>query len=161
MKLQEIRRTAIEPALRLLPEGMGGARAEVMLLAIGLQESGFVQRRPDIGPERGFWRARPDDDMVGIVLRHPFSAPLAVAACDARRVPPIEERVFAALEHDDVLAAAFARLLLHSEGERLPPVGEVADAWTLYCRIWRPAQEQRQSWDRSYALAMDALAFLP
>ncbi|MCY1450058.1 hypothetical protein D9M71_668390 [compost metagenome] len=131
MKLQTILRTAIEPALRLLPGGLGGERAEVMLLAIGLQESGFDRRRPRIGPARGFWRAAPVGGMVGAVLRHPASA---------------------------ALAAVLARLLLHIEGERLPPVGEVADARALYCQAWRPAETRRQEWDGSYARAMDAMA---
>lgn len=156
--LQGIRRTAIWPALKLLPEGLGGERAEVILLAIGLQESGFEHRRPAFGPQRGFWRAAPVSGMVGAVLRHPAGAGLAVEVCDARRVPPIDERIHAALEHDDVLAAAFARLLLHIEGERPPPLGDVAEAWSLYCRAWRPAAPQRQAWDRNYAQAMDALA---
>ncbi|MFZ6045996.1 hypothetical protein ACFW0H_07720 [Pseudomonas sp. CR3202] len=161
MKLGEIRRTILEPALAMLPPGLGGARAEVMLLAIGLQESGFKHRRPAIGPERGYWRFDPDDDNVGAVLRHPATAALAVAVCDEQQVPPIEERVFTALEHDDLLSAVFVRLRLHIEGERLPPVGDVGDAWSLYCRAWRPAELIRRKWDRSYARAMDALSAPP
>lgn len=157
MKLEMICRSVIAPALALLPPGLGGVRAEVMLLAIGQQESGFQKRRPDLGPERGYWRSCPDDDQVGAVLRHPATAALAVAACDTRQVPPIEERVFTALEHDDLLSAVFARLRLHIEGERLPPLGEVGDAWSLYCSAWRPAEPDRPRWDQSYARAMDAL----
>ncbi|MFC5694160.1 hypothetical protein ACFPU0_01140 [Pseudomonas sp. GCM10022186] len=157
MKLVEIRRTVLEPALAMLPPALGGARAEVMLLAIGLQESGFHDRRPVSGPERGYWRVDPDDDSLGAVLRHPATAAMAVEVCDRQQVPPIEERVFAALEHDDLLSAVFVRLRLHIEGERLPPVGEVGDAWNLYCRAWRPQEPDRRHWGRSYAQAMDAL----
>ncbi|MNR60078.1 hypothetical protein D3C85_1814820 [compost metagenome] len=82
---------------------------------------------------------------------------MAVEVCDRQQVPPIEERVFAALEHDDLLSAVFVRLRLHIEGERLPPVGEVGDAWNLYCRAWRPQEPDRRHWGRSYAQAMDAL----
>lgn len=160
MNLEKIRRIIIEPALDLLPPGLGGNRAELMLLAIGLEESDFLERRPASGPERGFWRMGPEDDIVGAVLRHPGTAPLAVAACDLRSVPPIEERVFAELEHDDLLAAVFARLRLHVEGERLPAVGEVAEAWDLYCRAWCPATRDRRGWDRHYARAMDALGVI-
>lgn len=69
-----------------------------------------------------------------------------------------DERVYVALEHDNVLAAILARLYLHIEGERLPLVGEVTDAWVLYCQTWRPVETRRQEWDGSYARAMDAIS---
>ena len=55
MDLQKIRRSAIAPALALLPAKMSGAKAEVMLLAIGIQESRFEHRKQ-------IWRAGPKDN---------------------------------------------------------------------------------------------------
>lgn len=63
MKLSEVIKTAIDPALSLLPERMRSKEAVVMLLAIGLQESRFVhtyqlvQGKPGAkGPARGWWQ---------------------------------------------------------------------------------------------------------
>ena len=50
MELSDVRRTAIEPALLLLPARMESPQAVVMLLAIGLQESRFTHRRQIGGP---------------------------------------------------------------------------------------------------------------
>ena len=64
MTLNEIRERAIAPALRLLPARMNSPEAEVMLLAIGLQESRFEHRRQLVGspprptgPAKSFWQA--------------------------------------------------------------------------------------------------------
>ena len=57
MTLSEIRERAIAPALALLPARMSSREAEIMLLAIGLQESLFVPRRQmGNGPARSFWQ---------------------------------------------------------------------------------------------------------
>lgn len=50
MTLTEIRGQAIAPALALLPARMSSPSAEVMLLAIGLQESNLTHRRQIGGP---------------------------------------------------------------------------------------------------------------
>ena len=56
MTLDEITRTAIDPALELFPKHMDSPQARVMLLSIGLQESRFEYRRQmGNGPARGFW----------------------------------------------------------------------------------------------------------
>ena len=46
----------------------------------------------------------------------------------------------AALEHDDVLAAAFGRLLLWTDPRAPPAVGDESGAWALYLRCWRPGK---------------------
>ncbi len=154
MTLNEIRRAAIGPALSLLPKPMTSPQAEVMLLAIGLQESRFTNRRQIRGPARSFWQAELGGGMVHGVLRHPATRDLAVAVCDARGVPPLNERVYAAIEHDDVLAAALARLLLWTDPARLPALGEAAQAWDLYLRTWRPGKPHRHTWNSLYAQAL-------
>jgi hypothetical protein len=73
-------------------------------------------------------------------------------------VPATDAAVYAALEHDDVLAAAFARLLLWTDPEPLPAVGEVQRAWALYLRTWRPGKPHRQTWDALYAQTMEEVA---
>ncbi|MDP2446576.1 hypothetical protein [Pseudomonas sp.] len=180
MTLSEIRRSAIEPALLLLPAKMCSPQAEVMLLAIGLHESRFVDRRQIItviregvrlnvpeGPARSFWQAELGGGMVHGVLRHHLTSELAVAVCAARGVQPVNERIYTAIEHDDVLAAALARLLLWTDPGKLPGKGAVDTAWQLYLRTWRPGahsrgtqaqkDELRAKWGRNYAAAERAV----
>ena len=164
MTLSEIRRSAIEPALLLLPAKMCSPQAEVLLLAIGLQESRFVHRRQIKGPARSFWQAELGGGMVHGVLRHHLTGKHAVAVCDARGVAPVSEPVYAAIEFDDVLAAALARLLLWSDPGKLPGKGDAEAAWQLYLRTWRPGahsrgaqaqkDELRAKWGRNYAAAV-------
>ncbi|GAB3469168.1 hypothetical protein [Azotobacter salinestris] len=157
MLLSEIRAAAIAPALALLPARMNTPAAEVMLLTIGLQESGLIHRRQIGGPARGWWQFEQGGGVAG-VLRHPESAGYARGVCTARRVSPEPGIVWAELEHNDILAAAFARLLLWTDPAPLPEVGEVAKSWDYYQRCWRPGKPHRQRWDACYAQAMDALA---
>lgn len=153
--LKQIRASAIAPALALLPAKMSGSRAEQMLLSIGLQESRFEYRRQmGNGPARGFWQFEKGGGVRG-VLEFTTTKVLARAVCQARGIAPTADAVHAALEHDDVLAAAFARLLLWTDPKPLPAVGEVQQAWDLYIRTWRPGKPHRQTWDELYARAMD------
>ena len=166
MTLEEIRGRAIAPALELLPARMSDSRvqAEIMLLCIGLQESRFVHRRQIGGPARSFWQAEQGGGMVHGVLRHHLTRDHAVRVCDARGVRPVDEQVYAAIEHDDVLAAALARLLLWSDPGKLPAVGKVENAWALYLRTWRPGAAERDydnlrtKWGRNYAKVIECLA---
>lgn len=154
MQLSEVREQAILPAFMLLPARMLSIHAELMLLAIGLQESRFEHRRQIGGPARGWWQFEQGGGVAG-VLRHPASRAAAVRVCDARGVQPTAEQVYQRLEHDDVLAAAFARLLLWTDPQPLPAVGECSAAWDLYLRTWRPGKPHRHTWDALYARALE------
>lgn len=155
MNLSDIRIAAIDPALALLPARMNSPGAEVMLLAIGLQESAFRYRHQIGGPAHGYWMF--EQGGVRGVLLHPASRQHALAVCEARGVEPSPSTVYAELERDDILAAAFARLLLWTDPEPLPAVGEIGAAWDLYLRTWRPGKPHRNRWDACYAQAMDAV----
>ena len=155
--LQQIRASAIAPALKLLPTKMSGRRAEQMLLSIGLQESRFENRRQIGGPAIGFWQFEKGGGVRG-VLEHPSSKAHALAVCAARKVAPTADAVYSALEHDDVLAAAFARLLLWTDPNPLPALGEIGASWALYLDTWRPGKPHRKTWDPLYAQALEALA---
>lgn len=153
--IEQIRASAIAPALVLLPMKMANHSAEVLLLAIGLQESRLTHRRQINGPARGLWQF----ERGGIrgVLEHKASRPYALALCKAREVEASVGAVYAALEHDDVLAAGIARLLLWTDAKPLPAVGEFGAAWDYYLRTWRPGRPHRHTWDALYGRAMDAL----
>jgi hypothetical protein len=156
MDLQQIRRSAISPALALLPAKMSGDRAEVMLLAIGLQESRFEHRRQIGGPAVGFWQFERGGGVRG-ALTHPSSREHAAAICKTRGITASASAVYSALETDDVLAAAFARLLLWTDPASLPAVGAQASAWDLYLRTWRPGKPHPGSWKGLYMQAMAAV----
>lgn len=139
--LATIRTTSLAAALQLLPERMSGARAEAMLLAIGLQESLLIHRRQIRGPARGLLQF----ELGGVrgVLSHRASRPHALAVCAARGIDPDAATVYADLEHDDVLAMAVGRLLLWTDPAPLPALGDADAAWALYLRTWRPGAVQR------------------
>ena len=160
MTLSEIRERAIAPALALLPARMRSDAAEVLLLAIGLQESRFQHRRQLVGtpprptgPATGFWQFERGGGVIG-VLQHRASRDHALTLCAARGVEPVSQSVWQALQHDDVLAAGFARLLLWTDPHRLPALGDAQAAWDLYIRTWRPGKPHRQTWDALYAQAL-------
>lgn len=155
MTLKEIQSQAIKPALALLPAAMNRQTPHlaVLMLAIGLQESRFKHRRQIGGPARGYWQFEQGGGVRG-VLTHNASRDAAVALCKARGVAPTAEAAYAALEHDNVLAAGFARMLLWTDPRPLPAVGDADAAWDYYIRNWRPGKPHRETWDALYREAM-------
>lgn len=138
-------RTAILPALRLLPASMDTPEARVLMLAICGQEADFHHRwqvvdrtRPGVmGPARGLWQFERDGGTRG-VLTHERTRAMAADVCRLRAVAATTDAVYNALHRDDVLAAAFARLLCWSSPKALPASGDVEAAWQFYLREWRP-----------------------
>ena len=155
MDLSEVKALAIEPAYALLPARMESEAATVLLLAIGLQESRFEHRKQIGGPARGIFQFERGGGVAG-VLQHPVSRDAALRVCEARGVAPVPAQVYWRLESDDVLAAAFARLLLFTDPAPLPKVGECAKSWDYYLRTWRPGKPHRRTWDELYARAMES-----
>jgi hypothetical protein len=141
----------------LLPAKFDGRQARVMLLAIGLQESGFTTRRQDGGPARSYWQMEQGGGIRG-VLEHPASRPYARAICGLRAVAPVSSDVYAAFLSDDPLACAFARLLLWTDANQLPQVDDVDGAWAYYVRNWRPGKPRPLDWPANHAAAVAAVA---
>ena len=176
MTLSEIRERAIAPALALLPARMSSPEAEVMLLAIGLQESRFQHRRQLVGspprptgPAKSFWQAEQGGGMVtGLLRYHDDSVrDLAVGLCAVRGVDQSPRAVWDAIERDDVLAAGLARLLMWTDRPPLPALHDVEGGWQLYLRTWRPGAHSRgdaaakaslrQKWAKNYGKALEAV----
>lgn len=126
----------------LLPASMLTRKSRVMLLAIGLQESRFEHRQQVGGPARGFWQFERGGGVTG-VLSHRSSAEFADEVCKARGVAPTPADVYAELAEDDLLACAFARLLLYTDPKPLPAVEDAEGAWQYYLRNWRPGAAKR------------------
>lgn len=157
--LDAILHSAINPALSLLPAKMDSDAARVMLLAIGLQESRLkyrFQKTSDPytkGPARGLWQFERGGGVFG-VMNHRHTQEHAKAVCIARSEPFDSVLIHARLEFDDVLAAAFARLLLWADSKPLPKVDASHDeAWDCYLRNWRPGKPHRHSWDEFHQQA--------
>lgn len=144
---------AIDQALVLLPRPMASDRARVMLYAIGLQESRFEDRRQLVGnppqpkgPAKGLWQFELGGGCKGVV-HHQASRYWMHNVCVRRGVAFNASAIWNAIEHDDVLAAAAARLLLFTDPHVLPAVTDAQGAWNLYMRTWRPGKPHRQTWD--------------
>lgn len=137
----------------LLPSKFDGINARVLLLAIGLQESGFETRQQAGGPARGYWQFEQGGGVHG-VLTHPASSQYAKAICGLRAVAPIESDVYGALRSDDLLGCAFARLLLWTDAQHLPALGDADGAWKYYVHNWRPGKPRPDDWPANYAQAV-------
>lgn len=157
--LRDVYDTAILPAYALLPPRMGSAAATAMLLACGLQESELVHRRQlGDGPARGLWQFEEGGGVFG-VLQHRASEAFAEKCCIELGVHPSRRDVWQALEHNDVLAAVFARLLLFTHPHPLPiPLDEVVVrdvSWEYYRWLWRPGVPRPEDWPANWARACE------
>ena len=155
--LKNVIQTAIEPALALLPARMKSKKAVVMMLVIGLQESRFIHRRQIKGPARGFWQFESGGGVRGVLNFH-STHDLAKHIALERIGTADRVAIYNTLERDDVLAAAFARLLLWTDPRSLPELGDAQAAWNLYMRTWRPGKPHRHTWDALYQQALKAVA---
>lgn len=155
-------RTAIIEAFDLLPPRMRSEKALVMMLSVAYQESDMTARRQfGNGPARGLWQFEQGGGVKG-VLTHASTQAYAEAVCAARHTPATPGAVWASLEGDDVLAAAFARLLLYSDARSLPDVDDVDGGWKCYQWNWRPGRPHPEKWPESHAKGVaDAQAFGP
>lgn len=160
MTLDQITRVGINPAMKLLPELMDSPRARAQLLAIGLQESRFEHRFQVLngttakGPARSFWQFERGGGCKGVV-QHELSKPHMRRICQARGIAFTASALWIAMETDDVAAAAAARLLLWTDSQRLPELGDEKGAWALYLRTWRPGKPKPDTWPVFYRQALD------
>lgn len=157
MILIDVLEKIVEPTYAcLLPGRFDSPEATVMLLATGLQESEFKYRAQIGGPARGFWEFEQSGAVKG-VLNHPMTRLYARSVCLHRAVGASESDVYRALGHDDMLACAFARLLLWTDTAPLPGIGQSDNAWRYYERNWRPGKPRPDAWAGNYRKAVDAV----
>lgn len=141
-------------AFEILPAWMTTLDAHALLLAIGLQESGFQTRRQaGNGPARGFWQF--EISAVTDVIAASSTHQAMSDALDSLRYPrqmPLRD-VLAALEHHDVLAACAARCLLARSLLSLPGPEEADQGWAVYQACWRPGQPKPDTWASHFDVA--------
>ena len=147
----------VPAAYSLLPEAMRSPEATALLLAIGAQESRFESRRQCSGPARGFWQFEPAG--VRGVLDHSASHVPIRAVLRALRYGEADHagEILHALEHNDTLAACFARCLLWTLPGRLPGPNDAEEGWMLYREAWRPGKPRRETWTANYAIGWGAV----
>lgn len=143
-------------AAELLPPKLDSAEAKAMLMAIAMQESRWDHRRQIGGPARGFWQF----EFGGIkgVLAHKASQPLIHAVLDRLDYDHVPDTSYVAIEHNDVLAFAYARCLLWTLPGALPARGEAGEGWEQYIEAWRPGKPHSETWDAFYAEAWRLVA---
>lgn len=152
---------------QVLPEHLLSPYSFVGLTAIGLQETEFRERRqvadwgpgrtPIFGPARGWWQF----EIPGVteVMTHRKTRALATGALiylGYGRLVGDPAAVHRVLEHNDVLAATFARLLLSIDPRPLPTTrdGHMA-LWLQYVAQWRPGAPKPSKFPQYYQLAWD------
>jgi hypothetical protein len=146
-------RDCITAALRQLPERMDTPSARLLIIAAGFQESDFQHRRQMGGPARGFWQF----EEIGCrgVLMHHTTQDVARGLMLSARYAPHSDEAYGAIEHNDVLAAAFARLCFWRLPEPLPHTTDRDGLWHYYRVAWAPGRPRPEKWAESYRKALE------
>ena len=149
--IEIVREHLIPAAYAVLPPAMASGHATAMLVAIGWQESRFLHRRQINGPARGYWQFELGGAVTGILSHHRTREPLR-AAMDALgyRFSPTPHWAHSTIEHNDVLAAVFARLLLWTLPQPLPDRTDPDGGWLQYVRGWRPGRPHPATWSQAW-----------
>jgi hypothetical protein len=125
-----------------------------MLIAIALQESRMKHRAQlGGGPARGLWQFElgesPHAGVRGI-LNHGGTGGIIRKLLKALNYDDSPETSYRAIEHNDLLAITYARLLLWTVAGALPTRGQHQYAWDYYISGWRPGAPHRDTWYAFY-----------
>jgi hypothetical protein len=154
----------IPAALALLPGKMDSVAARAEMLAIGLQESGFIARQqggtaktPGEGPAKSWWQFEKNGG-VKEVLTAADTMPLILPICEVLGYPrKTPTDIHEAMEHNDVLAAVMARLLLWKDPRTMALQHEVTKGYLIYLARWRPnpeaAKKHEKDWMKNFQIA--------
>ena len=133
--------------------------ADVMLMAIAGQESGWRERVQLGGPARSFWQFE-EKGGVAEVLGHRLMGLRAQMLVSALRLPSDRKSVYEIMAWNDVLAVGMARMLLWADPHGLPLTAE--EGWACYLRQWRPGKPHEKTWvscwDESSEIVREAWA---
>jgi len=147
----------VEPSLTVLASLTGikvddAARVEGMTIAG--QESNWDYRRQIGGPARSFWQFERGGGVAGLFSVTPTQLQ---KVCDFLSIPFDSATVFEAMAWNDMLACCMARLLLWTDPQPLPKVGDVEGGWDYYLRNWRPGAPHHDSWATRYNTALSVI----
>jgi len=124
--------------------------AEVLLLTIAGQESGWNSRTQFGGPAHSYWQF--DPDTVTLLQNNPVTGPILNTVCEALDIS--QGDIFTAMTWNDVLAMIMARLLLWANPNALPLAGNPTEAYGYYIATWEPGDPRPDSWPALYAEVM-------
>lgn len=151
-------KAAVDAAFQLLPAKMDTRLARVIHAAIGYQETKYKTRvQYGNGPARSYWQFE-NGRLAAIngVLNHKSTAAIAKLVCSALGVAPERMAVWKAMETDDILGAAFARMLMYTDPFALPTNQQ--DAWDMYAnRLWNPGKPHPDQWPTSWAFGLECV----
>ena len=156
MNITEIN-SIIGTGLALLPAKMDTPRARMMIVAIGMQESKFlVRKQMGNGPARSFWQfeegnARSRGGVWG-TMNHSSTAGFAKTVADAFGISFDSRSIWQAMETNDSVGVAFARLLLWTDARPLPNFGEADAGWAYYLRCWNPGKPKPETWPQAFSI---------
>jgi hypothetical protein len=157
LTLQQVKATIIQPVfIDLLPSRFDSPESEVLLLATGLQESGFATRMQIHGPARSFWQLEKGGGVFN-VLASESTRKYAIGVCAHLKLLPNVDAVYNALPSNDMLGYAFARLDYYSNPHPLPALGDEKGAWDYYLATWRPGKPHSPAWPSYYHQALEAV----
>lgn len=146
------KRLIIQTGIGILGQKFNSIEASILMAAIAYQESNFEYRKQIGGPARGLWQFEKGGGVYG-VMNHRLTKDHANRVCEIRRVNFDLQTVCEQLAHDDVLAAAFARLLLWTDPKSIPTDRD--ECWEYYIRNWRPGKPHPDRWQSSYSQAIE------
>ena len=141
-------------AVQFWPARMISVESKAMLVAIGLQESRFEHRQQLGGPAKGFWQFEQGGGIHG-VLNHRSTRTLIRTILYQLRYDEDTLTSYNAVEHNDILAMSYARLLLWTLAGALPVRGQHDYAWDYYMDAWRPGRPHRSTWNAFYDQAWE------
>lgn len=145
-------RMVIRPTLQELSRydtrpGLDSHEAQVLLLAIAIQESALAHREQIRGPARSWWQIEPPT-ANDILSRYSPITPFV------REVYPTSRRLNETITHNDNVACAIARGILRLQPGMLPAIGSVDAAWDYYIASWRPGRPRKEKWLENYTEAV-------
>lgn len=134
--------------------------ARRLSLAIALQETRLKNRRQvvaggaEAGPAVSFWQFERAGGCRG-VLTHRSSAAMMKAICEIYNVQAAEAGLWTAMQYQDIVAAAAARLLIYTLPSAMAQTQ--AEGWEQYIAAWRPGKPHESTWTEHWATAGDAV----
>ena len=145
-------KAAVDESYLLLPQKLDSVFARRQQASIGWQESKYLTRvQYGGGPAHSYWQQEETGGIHGVMNFKADGgkiAALARSVCHARGVPFVRHDVWKAMATDDVLGAAFCRLLMYTDAYPVPKTEK--EGWEMYLRPWRPGKPHPEEWAASW-----------
>jgi hypothetical protein len=129
---------------------MASQEAKALVKAICYQESMLRFRRQMYqGPATGFAQFEQGGGVRG-VIEHAVVGPIVRPIILSMQYEVYVPTIWAVLEHNDILAFVFARLLVYTVPQKLPGRDQWEEGWRQYQWAWRPGKPHPEKWRENY-----------